>query len=382
MSLTAFHSPHPGRSAVHPPAAPTGPELVDLARSRERPDRERLLKGIVALCEAADPISRTSSPHLLSDIFTTLVSQIESDLRRVLAEEISEAEWAPRALIDILVLDEIEIARPIIARSPLLRDQDLLRVLVECTLEHQIEVARRPRISTRVCDAILDNAEPVVMTALAGNRSADISEGGMRRLVEASRRIAALRGPLIRHPHLSEKLAAQLYACVGQALRQAISERFRIDTAQLDRAVEASMRTALRPREAARPTQIEDRERIEMEQRLVAKLDTSGQLRPGYLIRAVREGRLSLFEIALSTLGGFNLDDVRRALRDASAHKLALACASVGIDRAVFPALVQEIRRLNADLPGHEPFDLSASFALGSEASARAFREAATHVAA
>ena len=46
----------------------------------------------------------------------------------------------------MLALDEIEIARPIIAASPVLKDADLIRLLVEATIEHQIEVARRPNL--------------------------------------------------------------------------------------------------------------------------------------------------------------------------------------------------------------------------------------------
>ena len=47
------------------------------------------------------------------------------------------------ALITMLALDEIEIAAPVIAASPLLQDADLIRILLETTLEHQIAVARR-----------------------------------------------------------------------------------------------------------------------------------------------------------------------------------------------------------------------------------------------
>jgi hypothetical protein len=154
--------------------------------------------------------------------------------------------WRDMTPVAMLALDEIEIARPIIAQSPLLKDQDLLRVLVEATIEHQIEVARRPRISGRIADAIIDKAEPACLTALAGNRTAEISEAGLERLIEQSRRIAALRAPLTRHPRLNDQLATQLYQWVGQALREAIGERFRVDEARLAEAIE----TVTRPKVA------------------------------------------------------------------------------------------------------------------------------------
>jgi uncharacterized protein (DUF2336 family) len=105
----------------------------------------------------------------------TLVVEAERDIRQRLAERLADAAWAPSALINILALDEIEIARPIIARSPVLQDHDLIRLLVQATLEHQIEVARRPRLAASVVEAILARGEPAVLTALASNDSAELS---------------------------------------------------------------------------------------------------------------------------------------------------------------------------------------------------------------
>lgn len=355
-------------------SGPHADVLIRLARSRSQDDRQRLLMGVADLVEA----SGQSNSEIVSDLFMTLVGQVEKDIRQALSERLAEVEWAPPALINILALDEIEIARPIIAKSPLLKDQDLLRVLMESTVEHQIEVARRPRVGATVVDAILDKSEPAVLTALAGNPTADITEPGFKRLIEASRRVAALRAPLTRHPRLNEGLAKQLYAWVGQALRQAIGERFRINADELDDAIAAAVRQAATGGAGAAPQPVQvDPERDEMERRLIAKLDASGQLRPGYLVRAAREGRISLFENALAVLGGFSVQDVRRAVASDNAELLALACASVGIDRAVFPSMLVEIRIRTGGNPAGGGRDSTALrlFDQGPESAARVFRQ-------
>lgn len=332
--------------------------------------------GVADLVEASGP----SDSEVVSDLFLTLVGQVEADIRRALSERLADAAWVPPALVNILALDEIEIARPIIAKSPLLKDQDLLRILVESTVEHQIEVARRPKVGATVVDAIIDRSEPAVLTALAGNASADISGPGFKRLVEASRRVAALRAPLSRHPKLTEDLAQELYAWVGQALRQAIGERFRIDTDALDEAITAAVQNASAGPDVAAPAPPPpvDPERDEMERRLIAKLDSAGQLRPGYLVRAAREGRISLFENALAVLGGYSIKDVRSAVASSDADLLALACASVGIDRAVFPSMLVEIRLRSGNRPGTSSKDSTALrlFDQGPEAAARVLRRA------
>ncbi|MGV8929356.1 MAG: DUF2336 domain-containing protein [Brevundimonas sp.] len=310
---------------------------------------------------------------MLGEIFLTLARQAEREVRKVLSEKLAHADWAPLALINVLALDEIEIARPILAASPVLQDNDLLRVLIEASLEHQIAIARRPHISGRVADAVIDQAEPAVLMALTTNRTAEISTEGVRRLVEHSRRIAALRGPLTRHPLLTEALAEQLYLWVGTALRQSIAARFTVDEQALGSIINVAVEGVLRPAEEE-TVRVDPADRDEMERRLVDKLQSAGQLRPGLLIRAIREKRLSLFAHGLAALGGFPVHQARIALSASTPEALYYACAAVGIDRAVFPTLLVELRKLNGSLPGDQGTAIWLRGALSHGSAARAFR--------
>ncbi len=337
-------------------------ELLHLAKSRSAGDRERLLLAVVELCDAAESRQIMSAPpvqDLLNSIFMSLVVEAERDIRRRLTEKLAAVDWAPPGLINVLALDDIEIARPVIALSPVLQDADLVRLLVEATVEHQIEVARRPGLGRPVVAEILRQAEPAVLTALAGNTQTALDSGDMAALVKASRRVAALRSPLARRPELTEDLALQLYVWVGQSLRQSLLTRFRLDPAVLDRVLAEAVgeaHSASAPSSdgggSAAVVMEKDDERELMETRLLAKLAAAGQLRPGYLLRALREERLSLFVGALSTLGGFPPELVRAAIDSDRPELLALACAAVGIDRSVFPTVLELVRAINGGRPG------------------------------
>lgn len=333
-------------------------EIIRLAKSRTPADRERLMLALIELCDAGeaarDLMAQKPVQALLNSIFMSLVVEAERDIRRRLAEKLATAEWAPSVLINVLALDDIDIARPIIAASPVLKDHDLVRLLVEATIEHQIEVARRPYIGPPVVAAILQQNEPAVLTALAGNATAQVGPDDMDALVSASDRIAALRSPLARHPALTEDLARRLYIWVGQSIRQALAARFEFDTAALDAALAESVREAHAGEGLGEPEAVwtHDGAREEMEQRLLAKLNVAGQLRPGYLLRALREHRLSLFVGGLAVLGRFETSQVRRAVDAERPELLALACAAVGIDRSVFPTILELVRELNGGRPG------------------------------
>ena len=363
--------------------------LLHLAKSRQPADRERLLLAIADLCDtphAGEAMKSLAIQALLSSIFMSLVVEAERDIRHRLSEKLAAAEWAPNALINVLALDDIEIARPIIAQSPVLQDVDLVRLLVEATIEHQMEVARRPNITAAVVSAILEQSEPAVLTALAGNHTAELSAKDMEELVEASRQVAALRTPLSQHPRLTGQLAKRLYLWVGLALRKGLADRFRLDVTVLDAALAASITEAQSglitpPSSEAVPRMTREGEREVMEQRLIDKLYSAGQLRPGYLIRARREGRLGLFTGALAMLGRFDTAHVRATLDSDRPELLALACAAVGIDRSVFPDILEMTRQLNNGRPGggsEGARKASVAFApVSQEVAASAFRQAA-----
>jgi uncharacterized protein (DUF2336 family) len=117
-----------------------------------------------------------------------------------------------------------------------------------------------------------------------------------------------------------------------------------------------------------------------MERRLIEKLHAAGQLRGGYLLRALREHKLSLFERALAKLGGFTVDQVRVATGCDRPELLALACAAVGVDRSAFATILALVRELNGGLPsGGVDGAHKAAYAFGphpKSAAATAFRHA------
>jgi uncharacterized protein (DUF2336 family) len=326
-------------------------DLLVLAHSRDPVDRERLLGGMVELCAEAQADGTPLSPQisqLVEGLFITLVEQAEHDIRRRLADRLADAAWAPPTLVNMLALDEIEIAQPIIAYSPVLAETDLIRILVEATLDHQVAVARRPGLTAGVVEAILENGEPAVLTALAGNETAEIGEPALEAMIGHARRVVAMRSPLARHPRLSAELAVRLYAWVGESLKTALTARFRLDPVALDAAIAEATRAAA----GAGPADRVEEERDDMDRNLVEKLKDAGQLRSGYLLRALREGRLNLFIHVLAGLGGFDTDQLRRAIDSDRPELLALACAGVGIDRGAYPTILELVRDLNGQRPG------------------------------
>jgi uncharacterized protein (DUF2336 family) len=326
-----------------------------LARSSAPQDRERLLIAIAELCRSDSDCARPEIQGLMRDLFLDLVSTAEQAIRLRLSKTLADVAWAPRDLITLLASDEIEIARPVVAKSSVLTDADLMRLLLEASVEHRIEVARRPALGADVAAVIVDQADPDVVTALANNTTAQLRDHDLSRMVDLSERVASLRAPLARHPALNVELAALLYGWVGEALRHAIISRFPLDTLDLQRAVTDSVHEVRSNLGLALGADATDRgrslDRAAMERRVVAKLEAAGQLRPGVLVRALNEGKLGLFMTALAALAGVSTEDVRTAIDSEQPDTLLVICTLSGIDKGAFPSLLSMVRRLNEGRP-------------------------------
>lgn len=303
-------------------------------------------------------------PAALDALLHPLVMEQPREARARLAARLAGSRWAPPELARSLAEDDITVAQAVLLRSPHLRDHDLMRVFVEGTLDHQSAVARRPGLSPPLVEMILQTRDPVLLTALATNDRTEFTHEALRRLVEASRKHAALRTPLARHPRLTPDLAQLLSQWGSEPLKHLLAARFHLraqDTEPVELAEDAGQ-----------------------EERLIDKLEKSGQLRLGYLLEVLRERRLALFVAALARLGGFTVAEIRAAIDSDRPELLALACASIGIDHQVFPTILAGVRSLNGGRPGGG--DEGARRAAGAFApfepavAARAFRQSVAAV--
>ena len=294
-----------------------------------QPYRERLLAVMAETCAGSAKARDPAVGERLAAGFLSVLAGAEEDARARFAAKLAPADWPPRALVAHLALDALPVAQPVIAHSPRLSDDDLERVLAEGSPEHRAAVARRARPSPRLAEAVVDTGEPLALAALAGNLEADLPLPALRRLVESARRQVAVRAPLARRGDLGRDLAGRLSESVGDDLRAELTERYDLQ-----------------------PTPIRAlADDAEAEARLVSKLEAADQLKPGVLLRTLREGKGSLFEAALASLGGFDRAQVSRAIRSERPELLAFACTAVGIDRSVFPTVLELVRGLNAGAP-------------------------------
>lgn len=140
--------------------------LGRLAQNPQGTSREEIYLAVAALSRIQGNRFSENERALMHDILRRLTKDVGISVRTSLAERLADETVAPRELILLLAQDEIEVARPVILRSPLLDEADLLRLIAECSVGHLIAVAERPHISETIRDALSRSGHKPVLVAL------------------------------------------------------------------------------------------------------------------------------------------------------------------------------------------------------------------------
>jgi uncharacterized protein (DUF2336 family) len=240
----------------------------------------------------------------------------------------------------MLANDTIELAYPILQQSDVLRDPDLIEIVRHRTVQHQLAIASRRRISAAVSQALADTGDEDVITALLNNHSAEISLDLMEHLATESERVDQFQAPLVRRPDLPGPVARRMCAWVSAALRRYIVENFEVDVEGLDAEVSATVDTMAGRADDLTPNP------HEASQRLIEKLHHAGQISHGFLVKTLQQGEITLFEFGLAKLSNLRLPLVRRIIYDTDGRPFAIVCRSIGMDRAVFATLYKQLREI------------------------------------
>lgn len=321
--------------------------LAQLAVNPQGTSREEIYLAVASLYRIQGTGLNDRERALMHEILRRLTRDVEMAIRIALAERLADDTTAPHDLILLLADDKIEVARPLLLRSPLLTDADFLRLLAEAGEAHHEAVARREHIGEPVTELLARSEAETVLVALVRNATAKISKLAFETLVEKSRRIASLQEPLTHRPDLPPVLATRMCDWVADALKTYIVANYTIAPERLSTAMrQAETIVKSEPAAPRMPP-------AESAQKLIDKLASSGQLKAGFLLRVLHQGQTDLFDLALAKMVSLPLAELRKKFYDTGPRAVALTCRGVGIDRCVFSTvfnLSRQARNMRAAL--------------------------------
>jgi len=319
--------------------------LAQLASSPSGTNREEIFLAIASLYRVQGTYLNPRERELMNDILRRLTRDVEMAIRISLAERLADDPAAPHDLIVLLADDSIEVARPLLMRSPLISDEDALDLIAHADVAYQEAVAARPHIGEPVTEALSRSDVESVLVTLVRNATARIGSVTYETLVEKSRQYASLQSPLVHRKDLPQALAEKMCEWCSDALKAYIANNFKMGIDEIGSAlVEAETAVRTQPTTPKSPP-------ADASQKLVEKLALAGQLKAGFLLRVLHQGQADLFDLAFARMVELPVDAMRRALYQEGPKTVALACRSVGIDRCVFTTVYNLSRQAHGMRP-------------------------------
>jgi len=304
-------------------------ELLALAQDSTAQSRRRLFENMTDLFISADGRLNEHERALMNDILIKIVQSVETAMRKELAGFFAQTEADLPDVVRLLADDEIEVARPLLEKSKLLRDTDLVEIVRMRTDEHRLAIALRNELSEEVADALVEYGSEDVIEALLRNPDAEIGERSMAYLVAESRRIDRFQEPLLDRADLPPHLAYRMYWWVAAALRKRIVSDFDVDPLVVDEAMSKSTQTLLSEQQEEHGTYVKA-------QRLVRRMAETKDLTIEFLLGALRQHRIAVFVAGLAELGGIDFRTAWRIFSDPGGESLAVLARAVGMERAQF----------------------------------------------
>lgn len=122
---------------------------------------EKLFRASVsAFCSLTRPTRRNAAQ--LDDLTLPLYDRVSPEARRFVAAALSECRRAPLGLVRRLASEPIDIAAPVLMRSAVLTDIDLVGLIARMGLPHARAIAGRPELNPSIARLIqaLEAASP------------------------------------------------------------------------------------------------------------------------------------------------------------------------------------------------------------------------------
>ena len=304
-------------------------KLTALAKEKSSERRRALLREVTDLFFDAPPTVESPAQRQFDAVLQSLADQTAQEAREELSRRFADAPSAPKGLMLQLARDAIEVAAPILGRSAVLSEEDLVAIVHEHGQAHMRAIAEREAVPERVSHAIVEKGDDQTVARLVKNEGAALSRETFETVARRAESSETLQKPFVDRADAPADLLNDLMLVVENTLREKILARF--DQLEPD-VVEVALAASHRRLESRLE---EDREIAEARKFIAAKR-VRRELDGALLVRLLREKKRTHFAVGFAEMAGIDYAAARRALDHESPDGLALICKAAGIEKALF----------------------------------------------
>lgn len=304
-------------------------ELEQLAAQGDRDSRNELLERVTDLFFLTSEQQNAAEKAVFGDVMERIAYELELKTRARLAERMSEAYGAPHQLIVRLATDKIGVARPVLKKSPVLMDEDLVSIAQKNGQGHLFAISDRSKLDTSVTDIIVARGDDTVLSNLAGNDGVEFSPNGLMQISRRAGANSSLYDALELRTDMPRALLNDAKRTISERLKTELAANSsnisgdEIDEIIEDRALDMHLRTG----EQARQSRTQNNNRQDISEEMILLL--------------ARKRKLTESVQCLSLMSGVSLAIVSHCILDADLSALAVLCKSGDLKSATFASLIQ-----------------------------------------
>jgi uncharacterized protein (DUF2336 family) len=338
--LAGDDAPEVRRAIAGNKATPVHADLV-LARDADEDVRCVVAQKVARLAPGLSAEQRARVGDIVVEVLRTLAADQLPRVRRILAEELKSATGVPTDVIERLARDDdILVSAPVLEYSPLLSDEFLLEIIASRPVQGTLDaIARRAGLGERLSDAIVAADKEAAVTALLGNRSAQIREETLDEIVDRAERVAAWHKPLVSRPSLSARAIRRLTVYVADALLAVLARRNDLDpetAREVAAKVKKGIERELEPGANAAESTVDEARR----------LAAAGQIDEATILRALDRGRREFVIAAIAALSGIQQTAVDKIFSLASAKAIVAVVWKSGLSAHVAEVIQTRLGRI------------------------------------
>jgi uncharacterized protein (DUF2336 family) len=270
----------------------------DVQRLVRSPDAEERASSARRICRriAVGGLSEADQAAALY-VLEFIMADAAETVRRALAITLKNSPHLPRELALRLIEEADAIAEPVLEWSPVLTEDDLIRVVETGVPSRQISVAKRQTLGARLVRALTQHGCEAAVATVASNNGANfdhISYGTVLRRFGHSK---AVTDGLIARRHIPMDIAEKLVSLVSDEALKRLAQRHELPP-------QLAVELAEGARERATIDLIDQARCSTDLQRFVQQLNLNGRLTPSLVLRGLCAGAMGFFEHCMAELAG------------------------------------------------------------------------------
>jgi uncharacterized protein (DUF2336 family) len=298
------------------------------ATLRDAPIEKRtdILRRVTDLFVVSAPTADQSQVAVFDGVMAQLITYVEQKAVAELSRRIATFANAPPMTARQMARDDnLEISGPILAKSPVLTDHDLIEIAASKSQAHLAQIALRPHLTEKVTDALVDFGDNTVASRLAANAGARFSQLGMAKLVMRAEGDEQLTVSIAGRNDIPLRIYQQLLAQATVVVRNKLLAQARPE----QRAAVEEIMTRIAGEMAPERPSAEARAQATRD---MAGLSQQTDLLKAKLFKFANERRIAETLAGLATLSGARFDVVEHLFYSRNGLGVVMLCKAVGFD--------------------------------------------------